>query len=145
MNQQDLISRVLSSYFFKKATKKAGKYAVGSVALLELLREVLVKAQSVGQKDGKSTGTVILERINTLGRLIKAYVTGTYRVIPWATILKIVAVFIYFVSPIDVIPDFLPIIGLTDDIALLSWLFSSLQSDIEAFEAWEKEGVVKLG
>lgn len=145
MNQQDLISRVLSSYFFKKANKKAGKYAVGSVALLELLREVLVKAQSVGQKDGKSTGSVILERINTLGRLIKAYVTGTYRVIPWATILKIVAVFIYFVSPIDVIPDFLPIIGLTDDIALLSWLFSSLQSDIEAFEVWEKEGVVKLG
>lgn len=145
MNQQDLISRILSSYFFKKATKKAGKYAVGSVALLELLREVLVKAQGVGDKDGKSTGTVILERINTLGRLIKAYVTGTYRVIPWATILKIVAVFIYFISPIDVIPDFLPIIGLTDDIALLSWLFSSLRSDIEAFETWEQQGVIKLG
>lgn len=145
MNQQDLISRILSSYFFKKATKKAGKYTVGSVALLELLREVLVKAQGVGDKDGKSTGTVILERINTLGRLIKAYVTGTYRVIPWATILKIVAVFIYFISPIDVIPDFLPIIGLTDDIALLSWLFSSLRSDIEAFETWEQQGVIKLG
>jgi len=76
---------------------------------------------------------------------VKAYVSGTYRVIPWPTILKIVAVFIYFISPIDVIPDFLPIIGLSDDIALLGWLFSSLASDIEAFEAWEQSGVIKLG
>lgn len=145
MNQQDLISRVLSSYFFKKATKKAGKYGVGSVALLELLREVLVKAKHVGDKEGKSMGTVVLDRFNTLGRLVKAYVSGTYRVIPWPTILKIVAVFIYFISPIDVIPDFLPIIGLSDDIALLGWLFNSLASDIEAFEAWEQSGVIKLG
>ena len=36
---------------------------------------------------------------------------------------------IYFISPIDVIPDFLPIIGLTDDLALTMWLFTSLKEE----------------
>jgi uncharacterized membrane protein YkvA (DUF1232 family) len=70
--------------------------------------------------------------------MIKAYFSGEYRIIPWSSILKIIAVLIYFISPIDVIPDFLPIIGLTDDLALTIWLFSSLKEDFENFEAWEQ-------
>ncbi len=70
--------------------------------------------------------------------MVKAYVSGQYRIVPWPTILKIVAVLIYFVSPIDVIPDILPIIGLTDDLAIVLWLFRALHEDIENFEAWER-------
>jgi uncharacterized membrane protein YkvA (DUF1232 family) len=75
--------------------------------------------------------------------MVKAYASGEYRIIPWSTIIKIVAVLIYFISPIDVIPDFLPVVGLTDDLALVMWLFSSLKTDLENFIAWEK-GELKI-
>ncbi|MDI9865695.1 YkvA family protein [Flectobacillus longus] len=138
MAQDDLASRVLNSIFFKSATKKAGKYAMGGLALLELLREVLSKAKDIADKENKGVGQVLTDKLTTLSRMVKAYVSGQYRIVPWPTILKIVAVLIYFVSPIDVIPDILPIIGLTDDLAIVLWLFRALHEDIENFEAWER-------
>ena len=138
MAQEDLASKVLNSIFFKSATKKATKYAMGSLALLELLREVLTKAKDVADKENKGVGQVLTDKLTTLSRMVKAYVSGQYRIVPWPTILKIVAVLIYFVSPIDVIPDILPVIGLTDDLAIVLWLFKALHQDIEDFEAWER-------
>jgi uncharacterized membrane protein YkvA (DUF1232 family) len=127
MNKQDLVARILKSIFFKTATRKAGKYAGGGLAILELLREALTKAKDVAGNENKGAGQILLEKITTLSRMVKAYFTGEYRIIPWVSIIKIIAVLIYFISPIDVIPDFLPFIGLTDDLALTMWLFSSLK------------------
>jgi len=136
--KEDLITRILKSIFFKSATRKAGKYAGSGMAILELLREVLGKAKDVADNENKGVGQVLAEKVMTLSRMVKAYVSGEYKVIPWGTIIKIIAVLIYFVSPIDLIPDFLPIIGLTDDLALVMWLFSSLQEEFVNFETWEK-------
>lgn len=36
----------------------------------------------------------------------------------------------YFISPIDIVPDILPLIGLSDDIAVLAWAFSRVKSNI---------------
>lgn len=138
MNKKDLVTRILKSFFFKSATRKAGKYAGGGLAILELLREALSKAKNVAGNENKGVGQLLLEKITTLSRMIKYYFSGEYRIIPWSSIVKIIAVLIYFVSPIDVIPDFLPLIGLTDDLALTVWLFSSLKEDFENFEAWEQ-------
>jgi uncharacterized membrane protein YkvA (DUF1232 family) len=142
MNKQDLVARILKSIFFKTATRKAGKYAGGGLAILELLREALTKAKDVAGNENKGAGQILLEKITTLSRMVKAYFTGEYRIIPWVSIIKIIAVLIYFISPIDVIPDFLPFIGLTDDLALTMWLFSSLKEDFQNFEAWE-QGKIK--
>ena len=139
MKKEDLVAKILKSFFFKTATRKAGKYAGGGLAILELLREALTKAKDVAGNENKGVGQILLQKITTLSRMIRAYFSGEYRIIPWSSILKIIAVLIYFISPIDVIPDFLPIIGLTDDLALTMWLFTSLKEDFENFEAWELE------
>ena len=36
----------------------------------------------------------------------------------------------YFICPIDIIPDILPFIGLTDDIAVLDWAFSRVKRNV---------------
>ena len=138
MNKQDLVARILKSIFFKTATRRAGKYAGGGLAILELLREALTKAKDVAGNENKGVGQVLLEKVTILSRMVKAYFTGEYKIIPWGSIVKIIAVLIYFISPIDVIPDILPFIGLTDDLALTMWLFSSLKEDLKNFEIWEK-------
>ena len=138
MNKQDLVARILKSIFFKTATRRAGKYAGGGVAILELLREALTKAKNVAGNENKGVGQVLLDKVTMLSRMVKAYFTGEYKIIPWGSIVKIIAVLIYFISPIDVIPDILPLVGLTDDLALTMWLFSSLKEDLENFEVWEQ-------
>ena len=138
MKTEDLVSKVLKSIFFKVATKRAGKFAGKGLAILELLREVLVKAKAVATEKDSSVGSVLADKVTTLSRMVKAYVSGEYKIIPWGSIVKIIAVLLYFISPIDLIPDFIPFLGLTDDFALTMWLFSSLADDFANFEAWEK-------
>ena len=46
---------------------------------------------------------------------------------------------VYLVSPIDVLPEFLPVIGVTDDAGVLVWLLSSLSITSGSYLRWEKD------
>lgn len=136
MAESSLISQILRSIFFKKVTGKAGRYASNSSKLFNLARQVMTKVQQGGVKEGMSEALV---QVQLLVRLIRAYASGEYRKLPWKSLVSIVGVLIYFVSPLDFIPDFLPIVGMADDLALILWLFKSLSDDLEAFSQWEKK------
>jgi uncharacterized membrane protein YkvA (DUF1232 family) len=45
------------------------------------------------------------------------------------------------VSPLDLLPDFIPWIGLFDDAVVLAWLLASLAKDLDRFRDWE-QGIV---
>jgi len=47
-----------------------------------------------------------------------------------------VAGLMYFLSPIDAIPDFIPVFGMLDDIAVLAWVMKTLDGELSAFRAW---------
>ena len=143
MNNESLIAKILKSVFFRKATGKAGRYASNASRLMELVSEVAGKLKHVGFKGNLAEfqGSVRL-----LIRMVKAYSSGAYRTLPWKSLVSIVAVLIYFVSPIDIIPDFLPVIGITDDVALVIWLIKTLGSDISKYSEWEKkEKTINIG
>ena len=56
------------------------------------------------------------------------------------TLVLIIAVIIYVVSPIDLIPDYLPAIGLIDDSALVGWLFQKLGDKLnQSIQEMEQE------
>ncbi|GAB2517599.1 YkvA family protein [Spirosoma aerophilum] len=134
MANKSLISRILTSIFFKRANVGAVRYARNSRSLYQLIRDAL-------EKSGGLSGNNIAafrEQLGVVTRLLKAYAAGDYRQLPWKTLIRVIAVLIYFVSPIDILPDFLPIVGLTDDIALMFWLFSGIKDDIEKFRQWEQ-------
>lgn len=72
-------------------------------------------------------------------RLIRAYANGSYRQISTQSLLMIVASVVYFVSPIDLIPDFILGFGLIDDATVLAWTIKACASDLASFLAWEDE------
>ncbi len=133
MANKSLITRVLTSIFFKRANIGAVRYARNTRSLYNLIREALDKS---GGLSGKNIAA-FRDQLSIVTRLLKAYASGEYRQLPWKTLIRIIAVLIYFVSPIDILPDFLLIVGLTDDIALMLWLFSGIRDDIEKFRQWE--------
>lgn len=136
MANSSFTAQILRSVFFKKATGKAGRYASNGTRLFELAKKVIAKSQQKGFREGMAEAQ---GQVQLLVRLIRAYASGEYRKLPWKSLLSIVGVLIYFVSPIDFVPDFLPLVGLTDDVALVFWLFRTLNDDLSAFNQWEKE------
>ena len=47
--------------------------------------------------------------------------TGKYKKVPVGTIAAIVGTLLYVLSPIDFIPDFMPVVGYLDDVAMLAF------------------------
>lgn len=132
-----LLRSILHSLFFKRTTRKANRLARNTSGLWDLLKKVTTKSDGI-----KDTG--FLHNVQTLSRMLKAYAKGEYKKVPWSTIVKIVAALIYFVSPLDFIPDLLPILGFSDDIAIVLWVISSCTTDIKHFQEWEEAKAVQL-
>ncbi|EMR02331.1 YkvA family protein [Cesiribacter andamanensis] len=103
--------------------------------LMKLGKDLYNKIQEKGVKEALTQEAS--EQFNTMRRLIKAYSNGQYREFPYRSLVKIVAAVIYFVSVVDLIPDFIPVLGLTDDLAILAWVYASVKDDLQQFVEWE--------
>jgi uncharacterized membrane protein YkvA (DUF1232 family) len=133
-------ANVLNNRFFEAALQKASRI-LGKPGRLILLLATLVR--KLKQTDfTKADSALVKDKFFTLGRLLRAYARGEYRTVPWKSIVLIVAAILYFINPIDVIPDLLPIIGLSDDFAVLFMIYKSIGADIDRFLEWEKSKVI---
>ena len=126
----------MTNRFFDLALRRAAMLAGKRARVLLLLTQLANKLKSVNWKEVRLA--TAKEKFLILGRLVRAYALGQYRAVPWKTVLKITAAIIYFISPIDLLPDLLPITGLTDDFGVLLWVYNSVSGEIEKFLTWEK-------
>jgi uncharacterized membrane protein YkvA (DUF1232 family) len=74
----------------------------------------------------------------------KDYVTGVYTEVPWTTIAGIIGSLIYVLSPIDLVPDFLPFVGLLDDAAVLGLCLKAIDIDLQKYKIWKKDSGFKI-
>jgi len=70
--------------------------------------------------------------------LVKNYVQGKYTTVPYGTILAVLSALVYFLSPIDIIPDFIPLAGYLDDMAVVGLCMNMVSIDIETYEKWRQ-------
>lgn len=73
-----------------------------------------------------------------IARLLRAWFTGRYRMFPLRTFVYFLIAVLYTVSPVDVLPDYIPFFGVVDDAALLGLVWHSLMRDARKFAEWEK-------
>ncbi len=88
--------------------------------------------------ENKKRVSGFIAQVGTFLRMLKAYINGEYRQIPWRSLLMIIGSLIYFMMPLDLIPDFIPVTGFADDIAIIFLVFNSINEDIEAFLEFEQ-------
>ncbi|UXX81210.1 YkvA family protein [Reichenbachiella carrageenanivorans] len=121
---------------FKKYQEKAAEVLKDNERVQSLLgstKEKLVEVLSSNERLKDFS-----DKVYVMVRMVKAHLAGDYREFPWRTILLMVGALIYFITPIDMIPDVIPVLGLTDDISIIFWIYRSVQEDIEKFEDWER-------
>jgi uncharacterized membrane protein YkvA (DUF1232 family) len=124
----------LFNVFIGRATKLLGK----PFKVVTILNEAADKLVDKENKTNKFRQ--LFEVALTLVRLVRAYISGDYREISTSTIVSGLAVLLYVLSPIDLIPDFIPVIGFLDDLSLVSWFVGKFHGEITRFREWEQAG-----
>jgi uncharacterized membrane protein YkvA (DUF1232 family) len=84
----------------------------------------------------------LMTQVELFVKMTRAYLSGDYRNIAQNNIILLLAGILYFINPFDLIPDFIPLIGLGDDAAVLIFIAKKMQHEIEKFENWESEGKI---
>lgn len=106
----------------------------------EDVQKVLEKEKEIEEKvKGAGPLQEYLDAVKSMFALVKAYWNGEYREIPWFTIAAIVAALLYVFSPIDLIPDVIPVIGLVDDALVVAACLKLVKQDLADFEVWRAQ------
>jgi uncharacterized membrane protein YkvA (DUF1232 family) len=74
-------------------------------------------------------------------RMLNAWMKREYTNVSPKAILAMLAAVIYFVNPFDLISDYLPVVGLMDDITLITYVVTTFNKEIERFMVWEQTTV----
>ena len=80
-----------------------------------------------------------LQYIPLMMSLVRSYVKKEYTDLPIGTMVSVVVALLYFLSPIDVIPDIIPGLGYIDDAAVIAGCLVLIKGDLEEYRAWRKE------
>lgn len=70
-------------------------------------------------------------------RMLKDYLAGRYKEVPWRTIALLAGAITYALSPLDLIPDFISVLGWSDDALVIAAVLGSARLDIEEYKAWK--------
>jgi len=127
----ELSKNALFSKFLGRGSKLLSK----PLKVVVMLNEVADKLADKHSKDNKFTQ--LFHTAHTVVRLVRSYISGEYRQIETSTIVSGLGVLLYVLSPIDLVPDFIPVLGFLDDLSLISWFVGKFNTEITHFREWE--------
>jgi len=105
--------------------------ATGAAAVVARSAAITARLQRVSpQRFGQLIG-----RVELALACVRDVVRGRYR-LPWKTVAALSAALAYFLSPIDLIPDFIPVTGFIDDAAVLALVFGAAEADLRRYCEW---------
>jgi len=77
--------------------------------------------------------------------LLKDYYKGNYQEVPWLIIASIGGTLLYVLSPIDLIPDFIPFFGYLDDAVVFGLCLKVVKVDLEKYRMWRNSKDTNYG
>jgi uncharacterized membrane protein YkvA (DUF1232 family) len=118
---------------FAKALEQAKSYAKDPKALRNLFEKAARETSSIPKAPFKD----LWAYLQAMLRLIRAYYRGEYRDAKVANLVLIIGAIIYIVDPLDLIPDWIPVLGFLDDATILAFAVQKTRETLDDFKAWE--------
>lgn len=112
---------------------KANKYLNAPQKTNNLLKKALQKAKNQQHTLGDAW-----DNLKLFIELVKDYSKGNYRKVSTGTILTILGAIIYFVSPVDLVPDFIVGLGLFDDAAVIGFTLKKISAELDHYKVWKQ-------
>ena len=101
------------------------------------IEKLLVKLEHKLKEIPKVGG--VLSHVPVFISLIRSYVRKEYTTLPIVSAVGILTALIYFLSPVDMIPDAIPGVGLIDDAAVVAIVWTLVETDVENYQEWRSK------
>ena len=118
---------------------------VNSMRYLRLAQRVLARGRlpalllAVTRKgEGRARFARLGGDLKLLQGLCAAWWRGEYRAIGSQALVAVVAALVYFLVPLDMVPDWLLGVGLLDDLAVLAWVLRTWDGELQAYRVWRE-------
>lgn len=116
----------------KKYRNKAKEYIEKPDKLNELYKKSRRKAK---KEKGSLEG--IWDSLMLIFELVRDWKDGRYKDISKNSLIMIIVTLLYFVMPVDTILDYIPVLGLVDDAAVIGFTLKQINKDIEKYKQWK--------
>jgi uncharacterized membrane protein YkvA (DUF1232 family) len=131
--QEKLPRRSAVAAVVSENRERAEVYAKSAAMLKGLVGEASEKMATLDKTVFKDNWPYLLAML----RLLRAYAVRKYRDIPLENLLAIIGAVTYFVSPLDLLPDFVSNAGYLDDAIILRSVLRRVKVDLDRFMEWE--------
>lgn len=137
-NFEDLQNKVSSE--LQKSKKEAEDLIKDPQKTESILKQAL---QKLG--DTKS-GPIreLFDNISLMISMVSDWIKGKYKEVPVGSIIAILAALLYFISPIDLIPDFIVGVGYIDDAFVVAIVIRQIYADLQEYKKWKENNGVSV-
>lgn len=125
----------------EKAKKEAEKKEAKAEKLLkdpEKVESVIEKAAKKLKHHTKGPLDEISGGLTSLFSLAHDIIAARYKQLPMGSFIAVLAGIIYFLSPLDALPDIIPLAGFVDDVAVIGLILKQFGADIGKYEEWKE-------
>ena len=116
----------------KANTEKAKAFLDDDEKMEKLFQEFEEKLKLIPKIGNRASDVAVLLS------MIRAFAKKQYTEVPVTSILFGIAALIYVVNPFDLMPDYIPGVGLLDDAAALGLVLQALHMDLNKYKKWQK-------
>lgn len=104
----------------------------------EFMNDVFEKENAINKKMDAEKLKAFAADVKLFFSMLKDFFTKKYTDVPIGTIMSIAGTLLYVFLPIDIIPDFIPVVGYIDDAAMIALCISMTKLDIEKYKTWKE-------
>ena len=121
-----------------KLKKSFKRFTTAAQQLLTDKSKTLTKVEEGIDKASKNKAklTAVWDKLQLLFSLAKDYANGSYKDISNTSIVAIIGSLLYFISPIDLIPDFILGLGFLDDAFIIGYVFNKVAKELDKYQEW---------
>ncbi len=120
------------------------RYFVKALALYKVFKTYQLSRKDLDKADNLSAHLKAhTEDFKLMVRMAQDTLTGKYKMNTWNMSI-IVGTIVYVISPLDAVPDIIPVLGWLDDVAIVSYALSKLQKEIQRYQEQQQLHPSKL-
>jgi uncharacterized membrane protein YkvA (DUF1232 family) len=128
MSKKPTRNEITSQALLMEAAAKVGDAEV---------KQILKNKKNLEAKAKQGVLAQFFDDIRTMFSMVRDFSKREYRKVPFGTIAAVAGALLYILSPVDLIPDFIPGIGLMDDVGVLLACLRLVRVDLQKYRLWK--------